>query len=318
MNSFFRCRSSTRGFFKKAARVHSELVRAGQRGTAFSLCRPLSKNLSPANPSTTNCQVSIAERVVFPRFLTIIAATVTISASAASGEDATPRMVTDTEASLWNGIAKLHISGDRWCNAVLISEVEALTAAHCLYHPVTKRFADAEEMKVVFGQMRNDYAALRGMSARAILPRFTPTTNGRITYGQVSSDLALLLLDAPVTADTVKPFIVNDWQAGESVTIVGYGRDRPYILTNHGDYVLTPISITTAKIDCILGPGYSGAPVLKNVPTDELPTILGIISSGLDDLSSGKPCGSLVVRIGPRLKQLRARLKREDSLLRSQ
>lgn len=52
--------------------------------------------------------------------------------------DETPqRMVTEAEAPLWNGVARLNIAGNRFCNAVLISDSEAVTVAHCLFHDLT-------------------------------------------------------------------------------------------------------------------------------------------------------------------------------------
>ena len=42
-------------------------------------------------------------------------------------------MIPDNEAEFWYGVAKLNVSGESWCNAVLVSKMEAVTAAHCLY-----------------------------------------------------------------------------------------------------------------------------------------------------------------------------------------
>lgn len=231
-----------------------------------------------------------------------------ISASAAFCEERAQRMLPDAEARAWYGIAKLNIAGTRWCNAVLISETEALTAAHCLFHPVTRHLAEARDIKIVLGRRRSDYAALRGVTDRAILPGFSPGMGHSIDVRQISYDLALLHLDAPVSKQEIRPFDIRDWRAYQNVSVTGYGRDRPYLPSIRENCLLTPLTTDVATLSCEIVPGLSGAAVIGNTPRAEGWYLVGLISAGLHDPSGMKKGNAMVVRIGERLDVLRALL----------
>ena len=82
-------------------------------------------------------------------------------------------MITDQEAPLWNAVGRLNVAGNRVCTATLISPDEVITAAHCLFHQVTRHLAHPEDIHFVAGFRRDTYAALVHVSAVAILPGYT-------------------------------------------------------------------------------------------------------------------------------------------------
>jgi protease YdgD len=245
---------------------------------------------------------------MFRSYLAAVVAYVTIFASVAFGEVAVQRMVPDAEAKSWYGIAKLNVAGTRWCNAVLISETEALTAAHCLFHQVTLHLAEAKDIKVILGQRRNEYAALRGVTDHAVLPGFSPELGDSADLDQIAFDLAILRLDAPVSIDEIRPFEVSDWLANQIVSVTGYGRDRPYLPSIREDCVLTPISTHVARLGCTIVPGLSGAAVIGEQPSNRPRPLVGIVSANLHDPTGMKTGEALIVGIGSRLEVLRGHL----------
>lgn len=216
--------------------------------------------------------------------------------------DETPqRMVTEAEAPLWNGVARLNIAGNRFCNAVLISDREAVTVAHCLFHDLTLHQANLGDLKLVFGLRRSDYVALRGVAAVAVLPGFTREVGHAAAMSEVENDLALLRLDAPAPVDTVLPLPVEAWLGGDLVTITGYGRDRPYLPSQRQDCPILWRTDKVAELGCTIVPGLSGAAVTGPAAPGQPAPLFALVSASQDsDVGH-----AVVIRVGPRLQELR-------------
>lgn len=229
-------------------------------------------------------------------------------AAPGGAEPAAPRMIPDDEAAAWRAVGPLHVAGNRSCTATLISDHEAITAAHCLFHPVTHHRADPSDIKFVLGQRRDSYAALRGVSRLAVLPGYV-YIGQKVGLSQVSSDLALLELDQPVPASEAEPLPVADWPPAEmknaEVSVLGFGRDRPYMATIRTGCRVTQTAGAVAEIDCALVPGLWGAPVLLGGGTP--PQVVAVVSSLVGTRVNVE--SSLVLGIGPHLEELRALLK---------
>ncbi|MFK7882463.1 trypsin-like serine peptidase [Roseobacter sp.] len=237
-----------------------------------------------------------------------IVSMIAVTASTAFGQQTPPRMIPDNEAEVWYGVAKLNVSGASWCNAVLVSELEAVTAAHCLYRATMGKLANAKDVKLELGLRRNYRVSVHGVAALSVLTKVLPNATVSSNLGRISSDLALLRLDAPVSSDEAEPFAIRDWRSGERVSVVGYGNDRPYIPSARENYVIVPLSENVATLDCAISPGLSGAAVVGHSDDEARPKLLGIISASLLDPSNMESCGALVISVGTRLEQLRALL----------
>ena len=168
-------------------------------------------------------------------------------------------MVSDADAPLWQAVGRLNVAGNRSCTATLISPDEAITAAHCLFHPVTHHRAAPADIRFLPGFRRDSYAALVGVAAVAILPGYT--YDGPSTQGKPAIDLALLRLDHSV--DGVTSFAVVDWPANApAFDIIGYGRDRPQIASIREDCRFEAWVGAGILLDCAVVAGLSGAPVV--------------------------------------------------------
>jgi V8-like Glu-specific endopeptidase len=223
----------------------------------------------------------------------------------ALAEDRTAQMTTDAQAQLYAGVARMNVAGMRFCNAVLISETEAVTAAHCLFNQSTLHRARLQDIKLVFGFRRDTHAALRGVAALAVLPGFAPAIGGHATEEAIRNDLALLKLDAPVTTDVARPFPVAAWIGGDPVAILGYGQDRPTMLSIRAGCLFAVRDDEIAFLDCQAVPGLYGAAVIGTAAAGEMAPLFAVVAA----TRGAKIDSAMVVRIGPHLDELRAALQ---------
>lgn len=232
-----------------------------------------------------------------------------IAAMAAGAESSGPRMLKVEEMPLWHAVGPLNVAGNRSCTATLISDHEAITAAHCLFHPVTHHRADARDIRFVVGQDRDAYVAVRGVVRTALLPGYVYSGH-HADLGAVQNDLALLELDQPVPADMATPLQVSDWPStgpkGALVDIVGYGRDRRFVASIRSDCTVADTIGSMSLVDCVSVPGLSGAPVTVTA-YGSAPLLVAVVSATVGPATD--PTGSLVVSIAAHLAELRARLQ---------
>lgn len=226
----------------------------------------------------------------------------------AQAEPDPPRSLSPEEAPLWLAVGPLNVAGNRSCTATLISPTEAITAAHCLFHPLTHHRAAAATIKFVLGQSRDGYAALRGVRRTAILPGYVEI--GRVAgAAQVLNDLALLELDQPVPPEVAKPLTVVDWPfswvKGSEVSVLGYGRDRPYMASLHTGCQVTALAGTVVQTDCPDLYGYTGAPVLLGAadPARMVALVTALVGTRVNSKAS------VILTIAPHLAELRALLQ---------
>ncbi len=145
-------------------------------------------------------------------------------AGGAQAQQVMPRLVTPDEAAGWTGVGALLVAGNPSCTAVLISDHEAITAAHCVVDRATATPVDPALFRLVLGQTADGFAAMRGVQAAAFLPGYLTTQdNGLAT---LALDLALLTLDTPVLPDEATPLPPTDWQDICIWTLDGAGRPQ--------------------------------------------------------------------------------------------
>jgi protease YdgD len=206
-------------------------------------------------------------------------------------------MLSDGEAERYRAVGRLNIAGNRHCTATLIAENLVLTAAHCLYNPLTGRRAPPSEMKFVAGQRRDRYAALRG-----VVEAVTPDAYAHDGGGEpIRFDLALLTLDAPISPQIVPPIPPASAaaQAGP-FRIIAYGRDRAYAASIREDCAMLQSDGVIAVLDCAVTFGVSGAPVLAE--GDSGPEVFAVVSAMGTDPGTGDY--AVAVAVAPLLAEL--------------
>lgn len=221
-----------------------------------------------------------------------------------------PRPLDDAEAGRWLGVGVLYVNGRNVCSAELISATEATTAAHCVYDRKAQIHTPTADMQLVFGQRNGSRAAVRGVRAVAVLPGFT-APGPRSALDTIPSDIALLVLDAPVTAREAKPFRLIDWPqpTGSSVEIVGYEHRMPYHPVIRQGCLVTDSGMTgVALAACDVVGGLSGAPVVLSLIMDAPPYLVAEVSSHAMT-ATGRGL-TYAVSIAPNLANLRALVSR--------
>jgi hypothetical protein len=188
------------------------------------------------------------------------------------------------------------VGGRQGCTAALISDHEALTAAHCLRH-LAGPAGSVLTIEVVFGA-GEALPVARQVLAFAML---------REGAAALTDDLALLQLSAPVAPDEAMPLEVVDWPAplGASVDVVGYARDAQAPSVRPNCTAIDSRGGVTA-LGCDAVSGLSGGAVLLRGAADAPPRLVAIVVARSGHLPG--PARSFAVTIAPRLEELRARL----------
>ena len=225
---------------------------------------------------------------------------VSAEGSAAEGGE---RPVTAAETLRWQAVGALEVSGHRECSAVLISDHEAITAAHCVYDRTRGHPIDPATFRLVLGQRAGGQAAIRGVRRAVYLPGYAAA--GSTALAKLSQDLALLDLDAPV--NEVTPLAVAPWPdpVGSLVDIVGYVRGGAAAASIREGCTAIESEAGVTAVTCAVVSGLSGAPVTLRAAPEVAPLLVATVSSR--STGAGQAL-AFVVTLGPHLAELRALL----------
>ena len=182
-------------------------------------------------------------------------------------------MIAVGEAAEFQGVGRLNIAGSRFCTATLVAPDVIVTAAHCLFHPLTgARVADGE-LRFVAGYRIRERAALRRVARTVIDPAYA--FGARATYAGVGADLAVGRLDRPVPAAVV-PFAAGAFAEGP-LAIVSYGQDRPHAPSIEEPCGVIEDSAPVLALDCAVTYGASGSPLFQGAEGKR--RLVGVVSA---------------------------------------
>ena len=182
-------------------------------------------------------------------------------------------MIGAEEAADFQGVGRLNIAGSRFCTATLVAPDVIVTAAHCLFHPLTgARVADTE-LRFVAGYRVRERAALRRVARTVVDPAYA--FEARATYAGVGADLAVGRLDRPVQ-EAVAPFAAGAFAEGP-LAIVSYGQDRPHAPSIEEPCGIVEDSGPVLALDCAVTYGASGSPLFQGAAGDR--RLVGVVSA---------------------------------------
>jgi protease YdgD len=141
-----------------------------------------------------------------------------------------PRGRLDPDKVPWRAVGKLQVSSlnlRRYCTGTLVGSSTVLTAAHCVYNPLTQRYFPPESLHFLIGYNGSLYTG----HAVGVKVQIGPGYNPARRMETIGSDWALILLGTKLgSADRILPIIGELPELGSAVMLGGYQQDHPLVL----------------------------------------------------------------------------------------
>jgi V8-like Glu-specific endopeptidase len=196
------------------------------------------------------------------------------------------REMADSTVEPWRAIGRLNHAGYRTyghCTATLVGPDLVVTAAHCLFDPITGKRLSLKDFRFALGLRRDQYLELG--KVRCALPNPGFEFNPKSPKPDLGDDSAVIVLENPMKE---KPLPLSDddpLEPGALVSHAGYGRDRRHVLSVHRNCHVLKADDKAALTDCDTNLGQSGGPIL--VERDGKYLLGGIMSGVIPNKASG-------------------------------
>lgn len=176
----------------------------------------------------------------------------------------------------WEAVGRLNISGRNMCTGALVAPDLVVTAAHCLFDPVTGQQVNPNGIRFEAGLNGRRAKAARSVVKAVLHPGYQYKRNAD---AQLGHDIAILRLDSPISRLMIQPFKLAGQPArGAAVDVLSYSmaqQDRPNL--EKGCEVLARQK-QTVVMTCRVDFGASGAPVFSVTPGRK-PQLVSVISA---------------------------------------
>ncbi|KQT60681.1 MULTISPECIES: trypsin-like serine peptidase [unclassified Aureimonas] len=224
---------------------------------------------------------------------------VLLASPAAGGEPGAPadRIAVDIGKAPWSAVGRINNSAYGRCSAVLVRRDIAVTAAHCLYNPASRRFLQPASIHILFGFSKGRYGFHTTASEITIAKGYEP--GGKAA--SASQDWAILRL-AEAAPAAFPPMAMP--HAGEppasSVRAAGFAQERSEVLTaTEPCKVFGGVEDALLVTNCPLSHGFSGGPMIDGA-TGELAGISVAISQiGARSFGIAVPASSIAKALPP-------------------
>lgn len=176
----------------------------------------------------------------------------------------------------WEAVGRLNISGTNMCTGSLVAPNLVLTAAHCLFDPVSGRAIDPTTIKFEAGLMGRRAKAARGVAKAVLHPGYEHRRRGN---SQTGSDIAILRLSRPINSSEIRPLVMSlGLDRGDSVGVLSYDYSHATRPSLERSCQVLAKQRSTLVMSCLVDFGASGAPVLQVTP-GRFPKLVSVISA---------------------------------------
>ena len=168
------------------------------------------------------------------------------------------RPLSAAEQSQWAAIGQITYggaAGGAICTGTLVAADLVLTAGHC----VAKDGVAMKAGDIQFAAGWRDGASVALRHGKAVI--LAQPTAGQPR--QMSQDVAVLVLDAPIGGDLAAPLpLARQDLFAERYSFIGYRRDAPKVAVRNDACELVATQPGVLQLGCTVVSGNSGAPVL--------------------------------------------------------
>ncbi|MCV6622807.1 MAG: trypsin-like serine protease [Cellvibrionaceae bacterium] len=165
----------------------------------------------------------------------------------------------------WRAIGQVNVAASHYCSGVLIAKDKVLTVAHCLWDAYNKDWYGPSEIHFVAAYARGDYLAYSRIESFQAAGKFN--AKGEIDLDSVHTDWAILHLrqDIGLEVGFLDLSREHSVTAGDVISLAGYRRDRPEVLTAQLNCKLLAWNKDGSAFDhsCEIIQGDSGGPILR-------------------------------------------------------
>jgi protease YdgD len=201
----------------------------------------------------------------------------TVAGGALADTTGLRRLTTRVDTFGWEAVGRIDVAEGGYCTGTLIAPDLVLTAAHCIFDPVSGTARDPREVRFRAALRDGAMVAEARVARMVAMPGYQP--GAPASADNIRLDVALLELADAIPSGVAAPFLIADAAVrGREISVVSYASGRDNALSLQRGCNVLGRQDGLMAFDCDVTFGSSGAPVFDW--SAGRARILSIISAG--------------------------------------